>query len=207
MIRTGLLSAALLVALGAPAAAQPASTTGGWVLGVHFVGATLEAERRASESGGGLGLDASWGLDNGLRFFATVSAAEMRPEESGVPNYALAQADLGLAYTFLGEDARWRPYVDIALTGVITSWENITFGEQGRADIDITGGAISFGGGVQYFLDPRWALFGGLRWSTGSFEEITINDVTVQLPAGSEVDLVAARLQLGFRYHFAGRGL
>jgi hypothetical protein len=44
----------------------------------------------------------------------------------------------------------------------------------------------------------------GLRWSAGSFDEVTVGNVTVRLDPGDEFDVRTTRFQLGVRHHFAG---
>jgi hypothetical protein len=187
-------------------AAQSGSTTGGWTLGGHLQASRVDPERFPATDGGGLGLEAAYGLNNGVSFFLTLAGATMRPDQFGAPDYVLSHGDLGVRYRFRTEAVRWRPYLEGALSGLAMTWEDVRIGDRERVDVEIRGGALSLGGGVEYFMNPRWALFGGVRWSSGSFQEVQIDQVTVRLDPSDEIDLFTSRLQIGVGYHFRGRG-
>jgi opacity protein-like surface antigen len=203
MVRTsaGLLLAVLLTAT--PTFAQ-SSTTHGFALGLHAQGAGLDPEDDLNDAGGGGGLDFAYGFRNGISPFLTFSVAAMQPEEGKIgSSYALSELDLGARYHFGGEQASWRPFVEAAATAMLATFEDVNFGGA-IEDVQVKGPAFSVGGGIDYFISPSWSAGLGLRWSTGSFDEVTIRNVTVRLDPGEEFDVRTTRLQLGLRYHFAG---
>lgn len=205
MVRIG---AGLFLAIflaGNPVAAQVGSVTHGFALGVHVQGAGLDPEDDLNDAGGGGGLDLAYGFRNGFSLLATLGVAAMQPEDGKVGNaYALTEFDLGARYSFRGEQARWRPYGEAALTTMLATFEDVNFGSQTQVDVHFVGPAFSLGGGIEYFMTPSWSTGLGLRWTTGSFDEVTIGNVTVRLNPEDEFDVTTTRLQLGVRYHFAG---
>ena len=186
-------------------AAQAGSITHGFSLGLHLQGVTLDPEDDLDDRGGGAGLDLGWGFSNGLGLLFTAAAATMEPDEDKVgASYTLAEVDLGVRYSFRGETARWRPFLEAAFTSVLATLEDVEFFEGEETDVEISGPAFSAGGGMEYFFGPRWSGGLGLRWSTGSFDEVKVGNVTVELDPEDEFDITTTRLQLGARYHFAG---
>lgn len=192
----------LSVLLALPLAAQPRSTTHGFILGGHLTGVSLDTEDREQDDGGGFGFVVGYGFRNRVSLFLNVSVAHMRATEEGASDYVLGEGDLGVRYTFGSTAARWRPFLAAALSGVTVTYENVEFGEFGRVDVAISGPAFTAGGGVQLFLSPRVAIDGGLLWSGGSFDTVEVDDVTVELDENDRVDLTTFRLQVGLRYHF-----
>jgi hypothetical protein len=200
-ITAGLLGAVLLTAT--PVVAQT-SVTHGFALGLHVQGAGLDPEDDLNDNGGGGGLDVAYGFRNGISPFLTFSVAAMQPEDGKRgSSYALTELDLGARYHFGGEQATWRPFVDAAVTGMLATFKDV-FYEGAIEDVEVKGPAFSVGGGIDYFISPSWSAGLGLRWSTGSFDELTIRNVTFRLDPGEEFDVTTTRLQLGMRHHFAG---
>lgn len=196
---------ALGVLIATPLASQTASTTRGFVLGAHLVGASLDLEDGENDGGAGIGISAAYGFRSGLAIFLNASGARMNASAEDAEDYTFGQGDLGVRYTFGATAQHWRPFLAAALSGVSVSWENVDFFEFGTADVEVSGPAFSVGGGVKYFLNPRWALDGNVLWSSGSFDQVKIDNVTVELDDEDEVKLNTVRLQFGFQYHFAGR--
>lgn len=198
-----LLAGLALTALAAlPAAAQNASTHHGFALGLHLVGATVDPEDGSDEQGGGGGLVLRYGFRNGLSIFLQGDGARMEAEEEGMDDYDLGVGELGLRYTFRGTAARLRPFVDGAL-GAISAQVAYDDPDLGEVDAEISGPVFTIGGGVDYYLGPKLALGVGLRWSTGSIDEIKVENVTVELEEEDQFDLRATRLQVGLQYFFA----
>jgi len=196
------LVALLCVAIAAPVSAQARSTTHGFALGLHLDGVDLDPEDEESGTGGGLGLDLVYGFRSGLSIFLTLAGSVIEEGEGDETiEYDLGLADLGVRYAFGSEQARWRPFIEGALTGMIATWENIDIGDPERYDLDLTGGGVSVGGGVQYFFTPSFAFDGGVRLTFGSFTEVSVENVSIELD--ESIQARVTRVQLGLRYHFA----
>jgi hypothetical protein len=192
----------LTVLLAVPVAAQTRSTTHGFMLGAHLFGVSLDPENGEQDDGGGFGLVFGWGFRNRLSLFLAASVAYLRGTEEGSTGDVLGEGDLGVRYTFGSSAARWRPFLTAALSGVTVSYENVEFDELGRVDVAVSGRAFTGGGGVQLFLGAPVALEAALVWSGGSFDEIKVNNVTVELADDDRIEFTTARLQIGIRYHF-----
>jgi opacity protein-like surface antigen len=199
------LWAAPLFLLAAPVQAQVNSVVHGFSLGAHLQGAGLDPENALDDRGGGAGIDIGYGFRNALSLFLTFGVGAMEPEEDKQgASYALSGLDIGARYSFRGEAARWRPHVEAALTTMLATFEDVRFGDSPSADVEIRGPAFTVGGGIEYFFVPRWSTGLGIRWSSGSFDEVQVGNVTVELDPEDEFDVRTTRLQLGVRYHFAG---
>jgi len=204
MLRRSLLLATHASALCSPAAAQTGSTTHGFFLGLHAQGVELDPKDDLNDKGGGVGLDFGYGFRNRLSLFLTMSGAAMQPDADKVgASYALGEVDLGARFTFRSEEARWRPFVETALTTLFVTFQDVEFGGELEQDVKIRGPAFSIGGGASYYMAPQWSLELGLRWSTGSFDEVEVGNVTVRVDPDDAFDVQTTRLQIGVRYHFA----
>jgi hypothetical protein len=173
------------------------------MLGAHLAGISLDTEDDDADGGGGFGLTAGWGFSNGLSIFLNGTVANMEPDDDEADNYILGEGELGLRYTFGSSAARWRPYLNGALGGVTATFENVEFGDLGRADVEVSGPVFSVGGGVQFFPTAQLAIDGALAWGGGEFDEVKVDNVTVDLDDSDKIKLTLFRLQLGLRYYFS----
>jgi opacity protein-like surface antigen len=214
----------VLVALGlslvaAPALAQqqPTSTLRGSnprgiFLGAHLVGARIDIDEgensdNAADDGGGLGLQLGYGFRNNLALFIDLTGTRMRPEEEEeADEYNLGHVDLGVRYHFASPSRALMPYVEAAFTGRAATQEGTIehpeTGEPVDAEIEIRGTAFTFGGGLQYFASPRFALNAGVRFSTGPFDNVKfkIGDTSIEVE-DLDIDATSTRLNLGFVWY------
>ena len=61
---------------------------------------------------------------------------------------------------------------------------------------------MSLGGGMEYFIAPKWALGGTFKWTTGEFTQVKFDNITVD---GLAIDATSARFNLGFSWYPMGR--
>jgi opacity protein-like surface antigen len=203
-VRSAWIAFALAAATG-PLAGQARSTRG-FEMGGHVQAATLDPEDDLNDNGGGAGLDFGWGFRGGILLFIGMDGSAMEPEEGKHgSDYTLTQVDVGVRYRFRNEvGSRWRPFLEGAVTGVVATFEDALFeGSSSPQDVEISGPAFGVGGGVDYFLAPQWSLGLGVRWASGSFEDVKVGNVTVHLNKEDRFDLKTTRIQLGVRYHFS----
>jgi opacity protein-like surface antigen len=202
MIRTVTSAAVMTLLLTSLAAAQTRSVTHGFIIGANGQGAALTPDNGDTEKGGGGGLDLAWGFRNGLSIFLSGSGSRMEPEDELADDYDLTAADFGVRYTFRNDDARLRPFAEVAVTAVGVEFQDVEFfGE--RSDVEIRGPAWTLGGGLGFYITPSTALDLGVRWSKGNFTEVEADGVTITFDE-DDYDLTAARIRLGLRYHFSG---
>ena len=75
-------------------------------------------------------------------------------------------------------------------------------GQMQQGDLSIMGTGVSFGGGLNYFVSPSWALGGSLKYTMGEFSRVQFDKVSVD---GFEIDATSARFNLGFTWFPGGR--
>lgn len=199
------IAAAVLMLLAAlPAEGQVRSTAHGFIIGANAHGVQVKPDTGEKDQGVGAGFDVAWGFRNGLSIFLAGGAAKMQPEDELADDYTFGFGDFGVRYLFRNDDARLRPYAELAASTVHTEEENVFLGpDLGTRDITVSGPAFTVGGGLSLYFARSTALDLGLRWSTGSFSEIKMGGTTVHLDE-DKYDLTSYRARVGLRYHFAG---
>lgn len=177
---------------------EVASITEGFFLAPHLLGASLEFEDEEVESGGGAGLTIGYGFTRMFAAFFTIDGADIDIREPGISgDYTLGQADLGVRFNFRSETQKAIPYIEAALTG--RAAETTDDG----VDIRISGGALTLGGGLNYYFQPKLAVDVGLSFSGGRFDKLEIDGDEVPY---EEVDATGTRFRVGLTwYPFASR--
>lgn len=94
--------------------------------------------------------------------------------------------------------------MEASFSSVHVEFEDVLILDEVARDVTISGPGFSVGGGVSYYLNPSWALGGGLRWTSGSFDEVKVGNVTVELDEGEQYDLRTTRLELRITHFFSG---
>lgn len=168
-----LLVTSLLLAAPSAAAAQldaPSQTTGVFV-GANLVGASFDTDGDDDQdafSGAGLGLELGYGFSSGLALFLALDGGTLEGED-GLPDLDRGQADLGARIHFGGGRRSLVPFLELAFTGLVLE------GEESGTDVEYTGGGITVGGGVKYFLSRSLSVNGGVRLTSGALTEIEID--------------------------------
>jgi hypothetical protein len=54
-------------------------------------------------------------------------------------------------------------------------------------------------------LRQSLALGADVRWASGAFDKVKINEVTIDLEGDDRFSVITARLQLGMKYYFSAR--
>jgi len=181
--------------LSAQSAATLRSNPTGLMLAGHLNGSALSPEGEEKvESGGGLGLAVGYGFNRMVTLYLGVDGASMnadRPED----DYTLGQADLGVR-VHLGGDSRAAVFfLDGALTGRVARYD------VAGSNLDISGTGLSLGGGLEYFFSPGFALDVGLKFTFGSFDEISFEGETENI----DISATGTRLNLGVSWYPAGK--
>jgi hypothetical protein len=154
------LTAALVAAVVAvPAAAQQQYKTSGFQLGAALAGTGIQVEDAdEAESGAGLSLRLGYGFTDRVSVFAQGTGASM---EDG--DYDLGHFDLGVRYLF--STARLRPYVEGGVGARAVQMEI------GGTDVEVAGGALTLGGGLEYSFGRTAGLDVGLDYTFGEFNQ------------------------------------
>lgn len=193
-------------AISAPAEGATASraNTSGFFVGLALNGSAIRADDLSSsiESGGGLSLQLGWGFTKNVALFLDGSAAQIA---SDAGNYDLAHFDIGARWHFVSPSRALVPFLEVAVTGRAAGQDNVLlyddFGNAYQGDLSIAGSGFSLGGGLQYFVAPKWALGGSLEWTTGEFSRVRFDNVTVD---GLQLDATSSRFNLGFTWYPMG---
>lgn len=172
---------------------EVASITEGFFLAPHLLGASLEFEDEEVESGGGAGLTVGYGFTRMFAAFFTIDGANVDIREPGISgDYTLAQADLGVRLNFRSETQKAIPYIEAALTG--RAAETTDDG----VDIQLSGGALTLGGGLNYYFRQGLAVDVGLSFSGGRFETLEIDGDEVPY---EEADAIGTRFRVGLTWY------
>lgn len=201
MIRTIVAAALAGVVLQPGALRAQESVNSGWLLGVHLAAAGLDGvgEETFEERGRGLGLTVGYGFNDRFALYSTVDASfiEYDPDNPDAvgENYDAVTVDLGARMSFGHEFRRLRPFINAAVSAVVTTEED----EDTDDDAITSGGGLTVGGGFQYFYNYRWAFLLGMQATMGAFTEREVGDQTFLFTEG--VPYSHYRVQLGLNWH------
>jgi len=144
-----------------------------------------------SHSGGGGGIQIGYGFTPLITIYLGVNGSSMSTDDIE-DAYTLAHVELGSQFNFQSGRSALVPYGDIAFT---FRQATIDFGS--NAEVDINGGGITLGGGLKYFLSPKFALDLNLLGTFGTFTEVDFGGVAFDI---DEVDATSVRLGLGLSF-------
>ena len=197
------LSATLLLAAlcVTKADAQTPSPTNpqGFFLGAHLLGGSIKSNEPDSDAetmnGGGAGMQLGYGFNKNWAMFGDFTATAMNPEQGD--SYGLGHFDLGMRYHFTSPSRSLVPFLDAAFTGRAAVQENVDMGGE-TGDLSLSGTGFSFGGGLQYFVNPVLALNSSLRFTVGQFDRAQFDNVSVD---DLNIDATTTRLNLGIVWY------
>ena len=189
------LAALLLSAAPIDAQTPAASSTKGFFIGAHLNGSSVtidEPEFEDEADGSGLGIQLGYGFTPQFALFIDGTAAQLEDE------IGFAHFDLGVRYSFTSPTRRWVPSLEAAFTSRALRKDDAEFedenGEIFIADVELLGSGFTLGFGLQYFATPSWAIGAGLKFTGGEFDDIKIDDVTID---GFELDASSTRFNIG----------
>ena len=205
-IRTlSVLAAGLaFVSFPAPGAAQasdtPRANTEKLMLSLALGGASLYSEDFEDErhSGGGFSAQVGWGFSRLFTLLADASGSVMDQDEDD--EFVLIHFDLLGRFNFTSPRRAWVPFIEGGVSARVAGQDNtVVVGDGGpqQVDLEISGGGLTFGGGLQYYFVPALALGASLRWTVGEFSTVKFNNVSVD---GLELDATTTRLNLGLTW-------
>lgn len=203
MKRTIGLSALVAGALLSAGSLSAQSDNSGLMLNLHLVGNgfTLVGDDAELENGGGLGVAVGYGFNERATLYLNVDAAAIEydgnEDEASDDTYDAVTADLGVRMNFGNESMKVRPYVNAAFSGFAVVEEFEVAGED--VETTLSGGALTVGGGLQYFFSPKLALDVALQATQGAFTDVAVDDEDEELEQG--VAFTTSRLQLGLTWH------
>lgn len=182
----------LLLVLAAPLAAQPtgSSNTEGLFLHLALDGQSVsydEDNLDQTDSGGGLALRVGYGFSPVFTLYGGVSGATVGGDTNGVirDDYQFGAGEIGARVAF-NRGRALRPYLDVALRGVVARNDDV--------NLEFRGGGLGLGGGLAYFVSPTIALDAALRIGGGEFNEVDFGRVSLDL---EDVTYGEGRFSLG----------
>ena len=191
-------SALLATTLSAQqAVVTPKANTEKLMLSFALGGTSIKSDELEDdgESGGGFSLQVGWGFTKLFTLLVDASGSVMDSDDE---EFVLAHADLLGRFSFTNPRRAWVPFVEGGITGRVAGQDDIVVeGDDGpqEVDLEISGGGLTFGGGLQYHVAPAWALGAGIRWTVGEFSTIKFNNVSVE--DAFELDATSTRLTVG----------
>lgn len=187
------LAALVGIALAAAPVVAQQSTTCGLSVGLDLGATGISFEGGDSDSGGNGGLRVGYGFNRIVTLYAAFQGATLDIENfTAFQDVTVGHVDLGVRLHIASSRRRWVPYGDVALTSRVMSVEALANGEPVSADV--TGGALTLGGGLAFYVSETWALDANLKWSTGEFTEVDFGTVAIQ---NQDYDSVSGRFTLG----------
>ena len=179
----------------------PRANTSKLILGLSLSGSSISSEDLASstESGAGASAVLGWGFTKNFAIVLDASAARI---ESLNGNFDLAHVDVSGRWHFVSRSHGFVPYVEVGYTGRVAGKQDVLLsdemGNTYTGDLAILGGGVSLGGGMEYFIAPKWALGGSVKWTTGEFSQVKFDNVTID---GLAMDATSTRINLGMSWY------
>jgi hypothetical protein len=181
-----------------PTAAQR-STTRGLTLGVHLQGASLSVEDDDPAGGGGLGARVGYGFNRRFTGYLEVDGIVFDevedPELTG--QWSMAHVDLGVRFNFANSLRRWVPFLEAAFGARGVHLEDARVNGNDAGDLDFSGGAFSFGGGVSFFATEKFAIETLMKFSGGTFEQVDAGNLSVN---DLDIDASSFRFKFGIAW-------
>lgn len=166
-------------------------------LNIHLNADRLKVEDGDGVGGGGLGIKAGYGFSRLFTLYLGIDGASMNAGNFPGDNnnedekFAMALVELGGQFNFKTAKPAAVPYAEVALSA-----QAIQFDPDQIADITFTGGGLSLGGGLKYFVSTTLALDLGLSLTFGNFNEVEFANQTAEIDQNS----VITRLNFGLSW-------
>jgi hypothetical protein len=190
----------VLASLFSPVQAQVDTRPRGVVLsgGLIAAGLTIKDAGMIDWYGGetysaaGLHLAIGYAFPAGISIHVGGSGAGPYTDQDG-DKFTAGLGELSARYMFGAPRSALRPFLDLGLGFLLLDYNDL--------DLELSGGHISAGGGVAYFVRPFLALDAAVRVGTGNITDIKADRVTLELEDEDRPRATAAHLALGLRWY------
>ncbi|HEX8432845.1 MAG TPA: hypothetical protein VF625_16285 [Longimicrobium sp.] len=145
-----------------------------------------------------MGFELGYGFPSGLALFVGGDFASVTREldlgdiTGEERRFGLGHVDMGARVNFGGGRRALVPYIEALLTGIVLA------DDPDEADRSRSGGAVTVGGGLQYFVTRRMAIDGGARLTAGSFSELRMDGERFDV---DDQSVTTSRLNLGIKLY------
>lgn len=202
MRSTQVFRAVVLAAFAAGMAVSPAaaqrSTTRGFTVGAHLQGASLEVEDDDPAGGGGAGLRVGYGFNRNFAGYIEADGIRFDVENTDFGGeWTMAHVDLGLRYSFANSLRRWVPFLEAAIGARAVRLEDATVDGDSVGQLNFSGGALSLGGGVGFFVSEKLAIETLVKFSGGTFEQVDVGNVSVN---NLDIEASSFRFKVGLAW-------
>ena len=170
------------------------------MLSLAFDGAALSSDglRDESQSGGGFSGQVGWGFTRLFTLIGGASGAVLNP---GDDEHVLIHFDLLGRFNFTNPSRAWVPFVDVGISARVAGQDDAVVEVEDvpqTVDLEMSGGGLTFGGGLNYYFTPAIALGANLRWTLGEFSTVKFNSDEID---GFKMDATTTRLSLGITWY------
>ena len=172
------------------------SNTRGIFLNAHLNAASIgyDEDEFDTQTGGGLGVQIGYGVSNLITLFLGVDGSVMSNDDVE-DSFTLTHVDLGAQFNLGKPRSAARPYGVIALTFRQATFE---FDNANAPEVDFSGGGLTLGGGLKYFLSRALALDVGLNLTFGQFSDVEVGGVTIN--NALDINATSGRLAVGLSW-------
>ena len=187
------------LAVSAQQASAPRANTEKLMLSLALDGASLSSDglRDEDQSGGGFSAQVGWGFTRLFTLLAGASGAVLNPDDNEA---VLVHFDLLGRFSFTNPGRAWVPFVETGISARIAGQDDAVVeveDEPQTVDLEMSGGGLTFGGGLQYHVTPAIALGASVRWTVGEFSTVKFNNDERD---GFKMDATTTRLNLGITW-------
>jgi len=186
------------VALAQQPAATPRANTEKLMLSFALGGTSISSDEfdDERENGGGFSAQLGWGFTRRFMLLVDASGSVMNSDDED--EFVLLHGDLLGRFHFVSPTRAWVPFIEGGISARVAGQDDAQIvGENGQTqsvDLEISGGGITFGGGLRYHVAPAVALGASLRFTVGEFSTVKFNNVSID---GFELDATSTRLMFG----------
>ena len=181
-----------------PSSTTPRANTEKLMLSLALGGTSISSDdfEDERENGGGFSAQLGWGFTR--RFMLLVDASGSVMNDDDEDQFVLVHGDLLGRFHFVSPTRAWVPFIEGGISARVAGQDDAQIvGENGQpqsVDLEISGGGITFGGGLRYHVSPAVALGASLRFTVGEFSTVKFNNVSID---GFELDATSTRLMFG----------
>lgn len=193
------LSSGTIALAQQPGTTTPRANTEKLMLSFALGGTSISSDEFEDEreSGGGFSAQVGWGFNRRFMLLLDASGAVMNGDDNEDDEFVLVHGDLLGRFHFVSPTRAWVPFIEAGISARVAGQDDIQLALEPpqTVDLEISGGGITFGGGVRYHVRPTVALGASLRFTVGEFSTVKVNNVSVE--DAFELDATSTRLMFG----------